>query len=462
MTERLEGLGCGEGSRARRAPNRRKALFRVKLTNFRCFADTSDLELLPITFLVGENSTGKTSFLAAVRQLIDSFSRTTQNPFNRDPYFLGGFEQIARYPGGKGGRAKSFSLELVVPSTAETHSSKFKRPESRHKFTFTKGSPQPELCEYVFSSRGIFITLTLDEKAKIKIVNLERDTEFDLDVTRLPPASLLRRDTSFLRYVLDEIMFGQQQELNSDPEWRRISDAMRPVFDHSVRAISRRTYASSPVRTQPLRTYTPSEITPSSEGTHVPLEMARQKKSSPTAWDGLHGKLASFGKASGLFEDIDIRLFGKAEGDPFQVMVKTKGPPVNIVDVGYGVSQVLPIIYQLELSAPREVYLLQQPEVHLHPRAQAEVGSLVASVSARMPSALYVLETHSDYIIDRVRVEIAAKKLDHRRVTIIFFERTPHGVEARNIYFSERGEIINPPESFRSFFLEEHARLLGV
>jgi hypothetical protein len=64
--------------------------------------------VLPVTFLVGENSAGKTTFLAAVRLLLESFLRAGENPFNRDPYYLGGFEQIAHYRGGSPGEQDHF------------------------------------------------------------------------------------------------------------------------------------------------------------------------------------------------------------------------------------------------------------------------------------------------------------------------------------------------------------------
>lgn len=133
-----------------------------------------------------------------------------------------------------------------------------------------------------------------------------------------------------------------------------------------------------------------------------------------------------------------------------------------MVDVGYGVSQALPIIYQLDQARQYDAFLLQQPEVHLHPKAQAELGSLVARLSKQRPSALFMLETHSDYIIDRVRMEVAEGRLDHRHVTIIFLDKLEHEVEATNIYLSEKGEIVNAPVNFRQFFLEEHSRLLGM
>jgi hypothetical protein len=434
-------------------------MLKVQLTNFRCFYEQPKLEIRPITFLVGENSAGKTTFMAALRILMESFVRLPQNPFNRDPYFLGGFDQIAHYRGGVKGRAKSFCLEVTVPA------GEGRRPSTTtsHKLTFTKGSsPQPELNEYEFVTPESRVVLNLASKASLKLFRGGEEI-LTYQPKRLPPPAALRKDLSYLRYLFDEMKFGLH------PGTAPISPELEPTitqiverYSESIRLLQRRIFASAPVRTQPLRTYTPSEIESSSEGAHVPLEMARQKASSPTEWEGIHERLKNFGKNSGLFEDVDIRSFSSRDGDPFQVVVKTKGQPFNLVDVGYGVSQALPIIYQLEQPRQYDTFFLQQPEVHLHPRAQAELGTLISRLSKQRTNSLFLLETHSDYVIDRVRMEVKSGRLDHRNVTIIFFDKHQHEVEATNIYLSDSGEIVSAPFNFRAFFLEEHSRLLGL
>lgn len=443
-------------------------MFRIQLTDFRCFADSPSVEVLPITLLVGENSAGKTSFLAATRLLLESLIRTPQNPFNREPYQLGGFDQLAHYRGGVRGRAQRFSFEIMIPASPEgVPPSRRQSGASRHKFTFVKGikgSPQPELAEYSFSASEATVVLTLTEKAIVLSLVKDGRQLAEFKPTRvLPPLALLRRDLSYLRFVFDEVQFGTPDIKVVDEDSQKLVGEVLARFRESSTYAMRRVFASAPVRTQPLRTYTPSEVVASAEGAHVPLEMARQKVSAPTEWKTVHDKLAVFGKNSGLFDDIDIRLLGKRDGeDPFQVVVKTGGPAMNLVDVGYGVSQALPIIYQLEQTRQHDTYLLQQPEVHLHPRAQAELGSLVARLSKTRANALFVLETHSDYIIDRLRMEIAGGRLDNKTVTIIFFEKKNHEVRPQNIYLSEAGDIVDPPDSYRRFFLEEQQRLLGL
>ena len=139
--------------------------------------------------------------------------------------------------------------------------------------------------------------------------------------------------------------------------------------------------------------------------------------------DKLHDALISFGKSSGLFKDVEVKRKGHKESDPFQIGIKTIGPPFNLVDVGYGVSQVLPILVDAVQYPERSSFLLQQPEVHLHPKAQAELASFLA-VLAMKQGKRFVIETHSDYLIDRIRMDIREKKgISREDVAILYFER---------------------------------------
>ena len=83
------------------------------LEDFRCFAGRNEVPIRPLTLLVGENSTGKTSFLAAVRAAHDL--RSGDGPdFNEEPFRLGSYDQIANYRGGRTGRARSFMVRSAV------------------------------------------------------------------------------------------------------------------------------------------------------------------------------------------------------------------------------------------------------------------------------------------------------------------------------------------------------------
>jgi predicted ATPase len=176
----------------------------------------------------------------------------------------------------------------------------------------------------------------------------------------------------------------------------------------------------------------------------------------------LQDALNNFGKASGLFNSVEVKRKGHKESDPFQIAIKTIGQSFNLVDVGYGVSQVLPILVDVLQNPKESTFLLQQPEVHLHPRAQAELGSFLAAL-AKEQNKRFIIETHSDYLIDRVRMDIRDKKhLTPDEVAILYFEKSQTGVDIHQLKVDEFGNVVNAPPTYRQFFLEEERRMFGA
>ena len=80
----------------------------ITLENYRCFREKQTVRLAPLTLLVGENSTGKTSFLALIRALWVLAYGDIVPDFKEPPYDLGAFGDIAHNRGARGGRASSF------------------------------------------------------------------------------------------------------------------------------------------------------------------------------------------------------------------------------------------------------------------------------------------------------------------------------------------------------------------
>ena len=205
------------------------------------------------------------------------------------------------------------------------------------------------------------------------------------------------------------------------------------------------------------------------EGNYVPEWLRLMKATEKKRWEDLKGQLVDFGKCSGLFQNIDVRTFGGSISNPFQLKVKVRGPNSNIVDVGYGVSQILPILAN-SIEPPvhrgalteKPFLLLQQPEIHLHPRAQAELSSLLAK-SARQGSSgwSFIVETHSDYMIDRARIEIRKGTIRHKDVSLIYLEPKGNAVKVHNIGFDKMGNMEGVPSHYREFFLNEIDRLMG-
>ena len=184
-------------------------------------------------------------------------------------------------------------------------------------------------------------------------------------------------------------------------------------------------------------------------------------------WEPLKAALERFGQAAGLFDEVSIKQLGRRESEPFQIQIRRyggglKGPRRNLIDVGYGVSQVLPVIFELLRKEGSHLLLLQQPEVHLHPSAQAELGSLFCR-SAKEYRQL-VVETHSDHLLDRVRMDIRDGRttLQPDDVSILFFERDRLAVRIHSLRVDAEGNVLDAPDSYRQFFMDETQRSLGL
>jgi predicted ATPase len=102
------------------------------------------------------------------------------------------------------------------------------------------------------------------------------------------------------------------------------------------------------------------------------------------------------------------------------------------VHVGFGVTQVLPIVVAALSADPGNLLLVENPEVHLHPAGQALMGNFLAQVAGA--GVQVMLETHSDHILNGIRRAVRAEQLSPSQVTLHFFRpRSEHDPEAAQI-----------------------------
>lgn len=454
---------------------------RVTLKNFRCFRDEQTARLAPLTLLVGENSTGKTSFLALIRALWEVAYLRRIPDFKEDPYDLGSFDEIAHNRGGRGGRAETFNTAFDFTLGDE-------RGETinfyRFEVTFGKKGAVPLPVRRRLSDINRYVWVEYDDpqadpSPEIRFgtprgawaSKMRERTEFRLnDDDRLLPFYYLFNTDRYLRKGSRRspsdltTLIGTGQPNNND--WKLIEQISR--VGRSLLYNRKSAYASAPVRSKPYRTYDPSRPTRDPEGDYVPMYLANVHFQDKEKWESLKDALERFGKQAGLFNEISVKSFGQKESGPFQVQVrgfgkaKKKGPQRNLIDVGYGVSQVLPVITELLRGDAPPMFLLQQPEVHLHPSAQAAMGSLFCQVAGS--GRQLVVETHSDHLIDRVRMDVRDGKteLKPEDVSILYFERNDLDVCIHSLRFDEHGNVQGAPDGYRNFFLEETRRSLGL
>src|SRR5690606_23111930 len=175
--------------------------------------------------------------------------------------------------------------------------------------------------------------------------------------------------------------------------------------------------------------------------------------------------LKKFGRDSGLFEEIKITNLGKSDTSPFEIHIVINGNPLKITNVGYGVSQILPLIVEVIARPSKSWFAIQQPEIHLHPKGQAAFGDFILK-SYLSEEKNFIIETHSDYTIDRYRLKMNKNfksESKNPESQIVFFNRTKDGNTLTCIDINENGSLPDDqPKEFREFFIKEQIELLKV
>ena len=431
----------------------------ITLENFRCFYEKQTVPLAPLTLLVGENSTGKTSFMAMVRILWDVIYNREGSNFNEEPFELGTFNDIAHHRGAKGGQAKYFYAG-------------FENNKSKFGVKFEKKGTTPLLIKKEVSQGYNSIIQEIGSQNYVAIFStsngswkVQRPAK-DYDTLEELPGS------TFLYFIsnkenLEEIFkpVGDSPTISlKDWEQIRVFDRNTPPRFLTKRALLKRPYASAPVRSRPRRTYDPHRLNYDPEGDNIPNYLASISIGNGEHWQKIKTAIEKFGRQSGILDELKIRHLGD-DSEPFKIMVKKGeedkiGPWRNLADVGYGVSQILPILTQIFDGNNPDIFLLQQPEVHLHPMAQAALATLFCRYAKR--NRQFIIETHSDNIIDRVRMEVRDGLIKPNDVTLLFFERQGLNVKIHPIKFDEEGNVIGAPLGYRKFFLEEVDRSIGL
>ena len=134
---------------------------------------------------------------------------------------------------------------------------------------------------------------------------------------------------------------------------------------------------------------------------------------------------------------------------------------VNIADVGFGVSQTLPVLVALLVAKPDQLVYIEQPEIHLHPRAQAALGDILADAANR--GVRIVVETHSDLLIRRLQSLVAEDKIATDKVILHWFSRDEKGfTKITSAELDNAGAFGDWPEDFSEVDLAEESRYLDA
>lgn len=159
-------------------------------------------------------------------------------------------------------------------------------------------------------------------------------------------------------------------------------------------------------------------------------------------------------RSMGLIREFEVQALGPHRKE-YEVLVRTgpRSPKVKLTDVGFGVSQVLPVIVECFYVPRRSIVIFEQPEIHLHPRVQADLADLfVDAIHAReggVPrDCQFIIESHSEHFRRRLQRRIAEEELAPTDAALYFVHTESDGARLEELTVDMFGNILNWPEGF--------------
>jgi predicted ATPase len=427
----------------------------VKLTNFRCLEEAR-IDLSKITLLTGANSSGKSTFIYSILGSLQATDFPYSFAPNGEYINLGDYQDIIS----KHNTDLNFSIEFIVTKKGYSDVS------MSTTWTNDKKTGMPTLASFEVSCLEFTSHLTKSDEGWV----------FDLTVLKSEKNSV-RQQKQFQE--LTEYLFATlRREFGKEPPNEKSDEAYQIGTKIEIRArtvkniqpmlVSRyganydvfsaiRVIEScftdlednfayiSPFRLHPERTYyqrsgTPRRVDKFGDG-YVDLILKWQSEDKK--------KFATFKallKGLMLADSVKVQIFA---GGRFQISVKTPKNKsyVNLADTGFGISQFLPVLVaDLQLQA-RSLLILSQPEIHLHPSVQAEFADYL-NAGVKVGEKRYLVETHSEYLINRIRLLIVKGELSSEDVNVYHFEKTADQTRLHRLAFNKDGTISNAPKDF--------------
>jgi predicted ATPase len=164
-------------------------------------------------------------------------------------------------------------------------------------------------------------------------------------------------------------------------------------------------------------------------------------------------------KELGLIDEFHVRRIVKG-GNLYQAMLKisSQSPEVIITDVGFGVSQILPVITLCYYVPEGSTLIIEQPEIHLHPKVQAGLADVFIDAIEKKNIRI-ILESHSEHLLRRLQRRIAEERFSSDSSVLYFCESVNGESVLKKLEIDLYGNILNWPQNFFGDEMEELAAM---
>jgi predicted ATPase len=424
---------------------------KLYLRNFKAWKDTGDIDLKPITVLLGTNSSGKSSLLQSLlllKQTVQSPDRSIHLNLGGDEahdYFnFGYFDDVLMKNSVPREFEIRFSFEVNRPQTVENGVSQI-----------TNGVFD---AVYAKTAAGATVTqeLTLEGKnRKFRISRKDRGAYSIYIDNEKTPRDKKRSIEPERSITLSAVALQSLKTDGADLE--DISLVIRRELEGIAYL--------GPLRKKPERDYPWNKTKPGDMGVDGGRVMdvllaSALLKNQANGGNKIIEDVSRWLKRMGVAEKIDIKQLGNSTR--YEIVVVKDGVLANLRDVGMGISQVLPVLTLAYFAPEGSTIMLEEPEIHLHPLAQSELADLLVEVSKKR-SIQFIVETHSEHFFRRFQTLVAKKKIKSNECALYFVERKKAQAVLDPLPVDEFGRVLKWPDKFFGDALgetREQARLV--
>lgn len=440
-------------------------LKRLRISNFKLWKDTGDIRMAPITLFFGANSSGKSSigqFLMMLKQTIESPDRKAVfHPGGRNSAVqLGSFREMVfhRDPANKIGFEYQWKVHKPL---------KFKDPISDNSYSGDslsfaaevglglkdRQSPVVDHLKYqLIDKNEITASIGMERKS-------EEKTEYKIEAEKY----LLKRQKGAWKPSAPVRFYGFPDEVVAYHQNADFVQSLNLETEKLFRWIS----YLGPLRIKPERLYSWTGIKPESVGYSgeytVPAILAARRKKIGMVKPGksrasparpFEEIIAQKLKKMGLIEEFGVNSISEQRQE-YEVKIRTRGSGdwVDLPDVGFGISQVLPVLVQCFYAPRGSIIVMEQPEIHLHPSAQSALADVMIDVvNSKQDGAdrniQVIIETHSEHFLRRLQRRIAEDTVSREKVSAYFANITKTPATLEPLQIDTFGNIQNWPDNF--------------
>lgn len=439
----------------------------LRLRNFKSWRDTGEVRLAPITALFGTNSSGKTSLLQSLLLL----RQTTESPDRNRVLDLGGGPSSLIDLGTV--RDLVFQHNTDIPIGLEVS---WADPEP---FVIQDQLAQARKLKSILSESSDLALSTelIASKTGLEVIQ----TEYLVGETSF---TMTRQDAKRVEYELTSNDFefvrnpGRPWNLPKPARFYGFPDQVRLYYQNASflsdlelrfeQQLSRVRYLG-PLRDDPRRQYIFSGSTPGGIGRRgefavdaliaskladMRVTRGRDARGHKLPSISVQVLVANWLKELELIHSFEVKPIGERE-TIYLVEVRrgADSPPVLLTDVGFGVSQVLPVLVLLAFAEEGDTILLEQPEIHLHPAVQSGLADILIE-AALARNVQVIVESHSEHLLSRLQRRIAEHQLARGLqlspddVAVYFVDHQSGESRIRQLEMDIFGNISNWPKDF--------------